>query len=87
MDIPANLQEKLTTNISDTVNDQLSKIFMQYFLPTIIFMCVIIVLYVMRAIHRYRVDKAIFEIRDTLRAERTASRATTQPQPIEKNTN
>ncbi|MGB2687216.1 MAG: hypothetical protein WBC12_04165 [Candidatus Saccharimonas aalborgensis] len=69
MDIPANLQEKLTTNISDTVNDQLSKIFMQYFLPTIIFMSVIVVLYVIRAIHRYRVDRAIFEIRDTLRAQ------------------
>ncbi len=74
MDIPANLQEKLTTNISDTVNDQLSKIFMQYFLPTIIFMCVIIVLYVMRAIHRYRVDKAIFEIRDTLRTVKVAEK-------------
>ncbi|MFZ1801702.1 MAG: hypothetical protein WAW62_01165 [Candidatus Saccharimonas aalborgensis] len=81
MDIPANLQEKLTTNISDTVNDQLSKIFMQYFLPTIIFMCVIIVLYVMRAIHRYRVDRAIFEIRDTLRAKNISEQQLPQEIP------
>lgn len=73
MDKLTNLQDTLTTNVNTAVNDQISKLLDQFLIPTAVVTIVIVLFYIGKSIHRYRVDKAIFEIRDTLRLMKNTS--------------
>lgn len=66
-----NLQQALSTNISDTTNaaisDTINQLIGWTLIPSLIFLGLFLVLYIIRSVHRHKVDKAVFEIRDTLR--------------------
>lgn len=71
------LQQLLSTN--DTATDISSNIINQLLgwtlIPSLIFLGLFLLLYVIRSIHRHKVDKAIFEIRDMLRESRATNPA------------
>ena len=71
MDTINQLQDSLisnvTTNVTSTVNEQISNLLAQLFIPSIVVVSVILLFYIIRIIHRFRVDRAVFEIRDMLR--------------------
>lgn len=64
------LQESLSTNVTDTINsgieDQISKIIVWMVVPAIILSILILVLYILHALRRRKVENAILDIRDTL---------------------
>lgn len=65
------LQQALNTNVTDSVSsgvqDQLGKLIAWVLIPSIILTLIILIAYIAHIVHRHKVDKAIFEIRDTLR--------------------
>lgn len=65
------LQDSLTSGVTDSVKsgfqDQLGKIMAWIVVPSVVLTLLIILLYVLHALRRRKVEKAIFEIRDMLR--------------------
>lgn len=59
--------DTLTSNVTSNVQSELEKIMAWVLIPSIILTLAILVVYIAHVVHRHRVDKAIFEIRDTLR--------------------
>jgi hypothetical protein len=84
-----NLQQALSTNISDTTNaaisDTMNQLISWTLIPSLIFLGLFLLLYIIRSVHRHKVDKAVFEIRDMLREMRAEkSDVTTTPaDPLE----
>lgn len=64
MDVITNYLQTVTGDAASNITDML---FQWLVIPSIIFMVIIVALYTWRTVNRHRVDKAIFEIRDTLR--------------------
>lgn len=65
--LSSDITTDVTTNISDIITRQLADMFSWIVLPSIIIALAIFAIYVFRSIRRYRLEKAIFEIRDLLR--------------------
>lgn len=66
------LTDNLTSGVTSGVQDQLGKIMAWVVIPSIILTVIILLAYILHLIHRHKVDKAIFEIRDTLREMKQA---------------
>lgn len=72
------LNNQLTDQIGSQVNDYLQTTtgnigsdvtnfaFQWLVVPSIVFMAIFLIIYIFRTVRRYRVEKAIFEIRDAL---------------------
>ncbi len=65
--VQQSLTTDLTSTVTSTINDQVTKLAEQFLIPSLIVSLVILVVYITRIMHRHKVDKAIFEIRDMLR--------------------
>jgi L-lactate permease len=79
------LQDALSTNVTNSVSsgveDQISKIIAWVVVPSIILTVILLAAYIAHIVHRHKVDKAIFEIRDTLREMKLAGSAPATPWP------
>lgn len=64
--------DNLTSGVTSGVQDQLGKIMAWVVIPSIILTVIILLAYILHLIHRHKVDKAIFEIRDMLREMKSA---------------
>lgn len=61
------VNQYIQTTLGDASSDISGMFFQWLVVPSLIFMITILAVYTWRAVNRHRVDKAIFEIRDTLR--------------------
>jgi L-lactate permease len=61
------LNTKVTDSVTSGVQDQLGKLIAWVLIPSIVLTLIILIAYIAHIVHRHKVDKAIFEIRDTLR--------------------
>ena len=75
------LTDNLTSGVTSGVQDQLGKIMAWVVIPSIILTVIILLAYILHLIHRHKVDKAIFEIRDTLREMKQAGLSSPATQP------
>ena len=57
----------ITTDITQNITDQLIDALSWIIIPSLLITTVLVVLFIYRSIRRYKLEKAIFEIRDTLR--------------------
>lgn len=64
--ISSQVSDYLQNTTSDVTVEVTNFIFQWVAVPAMIFMALILVIYIVRTIRRYRVEKAIFEIRDAL---------------------
>ena len=75
------LTDNLTSGVTSGVQDQLGKIMAWVVIPSIILTVIILLAYILHLIHRHKVDKAIFEIRDTLREMKQAGLSSPATKP------
>lgn len=61
------LTDSLTSNVTSNVQGELHKLMALVLIPSIVLTIIVLAVYVAHIVHRHKVDKAIFEIRDTLR--------------------
>ena len=82
MDITS-LQNALNTNVTDSitseVQDQFEKLLVWVLVPSIILTVIVIIMYIVHFIHRHKIDKAIIEIRDTVRELKLAQTTPANP--------
>jgi len=76
-----NLTDNLTNGVTSGVQDQLGKLMAWVVIPSVILTVIILVAYIVHLVHRHKVDKAIFEIRDTLREMKRAGLSSDTPRP------
>lgn len=86
MDIPS-LQNALDTNITNTVTsgvqDQFEKLLAWVLVPSIVLTAIMLIMYIAHLVHRHKIDKAIIEIRDTVRELKLAQAAQLpKPEPV-----
>lgn len=79
-DITSNVTSDVTDTISETVTNQLYDMFSWIIMPAIILVVLLIAVQAYRMFRHYRLEKAIFEIRDTLR-EMKKSQSNGMPTP------
>jgi hypothetical protein len=75
MDQLTSLQQSLSSgNLSGDISSTIINQLLGWILvPYLVVLALILVLYIMRAVHRRKVDNAVFEIRDMLREMRASS--------------
>lgn len=75
------INDYLQTNVGNVTSDVTSNVIntlLQWVLiPSLVIIAIFLTIYIVRAIHRHKVDKAIFEIRDMLREMHPAAPAPT----------
>ncbi len=77
----------ITTDITQNITDQLIDAFSWIIIPSLIITIVLVVLFIYRSIRRYKLEKAIFEIRDTLREIKLSQQPpASQPDVTDENT-
>ena len=67
------LNQYVTNASSEITTDFMSQVVQLVLIPSVIILVLILTVYTMRLVHRHKVDKAIFEIRDMLRAQQTTA--------------
>lgn len=73
------LTDSLTSNVTSNVQGELEKIMVWVLIPSIVITFVLLAAYIAHVVHRHKVDKAIFEIRDTLREMKLAQVSPAKP--------
>lgn len=75
------INDYLQTNVGNVTSDVTSNVIntlLQWVLiPSLVFIVIFLAIYIVRAVHRHKVDSAIFEIRDMLREMHPTSPAPT----------
>ena len=80
-DITSNVTSDVTDTISETVTNQLYDMFSWIIMPAIILVVLLIAVQAYRMFRHYRLEKAIFEIRDNLREMKQAQSAPPRTPP------
>ncbi len=69
--IQQSLTSNVTSNVTSSVTDQINNLLGMFIIPSLVITVIILALYIARMVHRHKVDKAIFEIRDMIREMKT----------------
>lgn len=73
------LSDNLTSSVTTNVQSDLTKLMGWVLIPSIILTFIVLIVYVAHLVHRHKVDKAIFEIRDAIREMKLAQVAPAKP--------